>query len=65
MARDIAFGCRYLEENHFIHRFAAFLIDLVFHVVSSFRLLFFLCQLTEELEMKWEKLDLKAVFVGC
>lgn len=21
MARDIAFGCRYLEENHFIHRF--------------------------------------------
>lgn len=23
MARDIAFGCRYLEENHFIHRFRA------------------------------------------
>lgn len=21
MARDIALGCRYLEENHFIHRF--------------------------------------------
>ena len=21
MARDIAYGCRYLEENHFIHRF--------------------------------------------
>lgn len=21
MARDIACGCRYLEENHFIHRF--------------------------------------------
>ena len=33
MARDIAYGCRYLEENHFIHRFSTTL--MVMHATVS------------------------------
>lgn len=49
MARDIAFGCRYLEENHFIHRLPcpptkplAFCIQYSYYI-KRYSMLFVVC----------------------
>lgn len=41
MAKDIACGCKYMEDNHFIHRLAMILMMLVYRIIIRLKKLDF------------------------